>query len=147
MVHKTDVQACIAAGDLRNVIRTVNELPDDYSGQLTLLINDIQPTIVARNLLLLCILGTTQHHVDAAAEFALHFWYSAFLRPGQDVNIPCMIMRLCQAVEKDQSFSVQFGPQSTMSGLVPMYMESVLTDMAVSTLELDAISKEIQRVR
>ncbi|KAK0205974.1 hypothetical protein DFS33DRAFT_1381078 [Desarmillaria ectypa] len=45
--------AFIPSGDLRNVVRTVNELPEDY-------------------------IGTLKIDAEEAAEHALHFWYSVF---------------------------------------------------------------------
>ncbi|KAK0498174.1 hypothetical protein EDD18DRAFT_1156687 [Armillaria luteobubalina] len=68
--------AFIASGDLRNVVSTVNKLPENYVGTLTILTNDKNPMIVRRNLLILTMLGIIED-VDEAAEQALHFWYSA----------------------------------------------------------------------
>lgn len=49
--------AFVASGDLRNFVRTVNELPEDYTGSLNVLLNDRNPWICCRNLLILLILG------------------------------------------------------------------------------------------
>ncbi|TFK46609.1 hypothetical protein OE88DRAFT_1667211 [Heliocybe sulcata] len=77
--HSVDLAlACIASGDLRNVVRTVNKLPDDYSGELTILLNDCDPHVVARNIVLLILLGTIDDEV-LGAELALHYWYSVIL--------------------------------------------------------------------
>lgn len=67
-----------ASGDLRNLVRTINELPADYSGELKVVLNDHNPYIVARNLTLLLLLATTDDPVEGA-EIALHYWYSAFV--------------------------------------------------------------------
>lgn len=69
--------AFIASGDLRNVVRTVNELPEDYIGTLKIVLNDKNPMAVCRNLMILTILGIVED-VEEAAEHALHFWYSVF---------------------------------------------------------------------
>ncbi|EEB93239.1 hypothetical protein MPER_08134, partial [Moniliophthora perniciosa FA553] len=67
-----------SSGDLRNLIKTVNSLPEGYSGQLTILLNDRNPLVASRNVLILTFLGIMDS-VDEAAEFALHLWYSIFL--------------------------------------------------------------------
>ena len=68
----------LASGDLRNVIRTINGLPLDYSGKLTVVMNDLDASVTLRNILLLQILGTV-HDKRKAIDIALHFWYSAFM--------------------------------------------------------------------
>ncbi|KIY66936.1 hypothetical protein CYLTODRAFT_444342 [Cylindrobasidium torrendii FP15055 ss-10] len=75
-----------ACGDLRNVIRTVNELPDDYSGELSIVLNDFNPFIMARNLIILLILTTIETlDTETACEHALHLWYSIF-QPQSYIN-------------------------------------------------------------
>ncbi|KAH6906714.1 hypothetical protein BKA70DRAFT_1286691 [Coprinopsis sp. MPI-PUGE-AT-0042] len=78
---RRDYKICLAAsGDLRHVVKTVNNLPDDYSGNLAFVINDKSAQVSARNLVLLLILGTISDSV-LAADLALHFWYSILLPP------------------------------------------------------------------
>ncbi|KAF9024746.1 hypothetical protein BDZ89DRAFT_1092798 [Hymenopellis radicata] len=49
-----DFKICLAAsGDIRNLIQTVNNLPKDYRGKCDVLMNDIDPVVVNRNLLIL----------------------------------------------------------------------------------------------
>lgn len=68
----------VASGDLRHLIRTVNGIPDDYPGKLTVLLNDVSPFVSARNLLLLLVLGG-EGNPTTNADIALHLWYSTFL--------------------------------------------------------------------
>ncbi|GJE94081.1 zf-MYND and DUF4470 domain-containing protein [Phanerochaete sordida] len=70
--------AFIASGDLRNAIKTVNGLPEDYAGTLTILLNDREPYTTLRNILTLQLLAQTADKPHAA-DAALHLWYSAFL--------------------------------------------------------------------
>ncbi|KAL4248930.1 MYND-type zinc finger protein samB [Abortiporus biennis] len=70
--------AFVASGDIRQLVRTVNELPKDYTGTLTILLNDGQPYVTVRNLVLLIILMTLEDS-KVATEIALHIWFSAFL--------------------------------------------------------------------
>lgn len=67
-----------ASGDLRHVIKTVNSLPERYTGELTILLNDLEPSVSSRNLILLMLLGNIQDEA-VAADMALHFWYSVFV--------------------------------------------------------------------
>ncbi|KAK0448399.1 uncharacterized protein EV420DRAFT_1275660 [Desarmillaria tabescens] len=66
-----------ATGDLCNVIRTINGLPENYSGTIEIVLNDINPIAVCRNLIILSILGVIED--EEVAEHALHIWYSVFL--------------------------------------------------------------------
>ncbi|KAL1744116.1 hypothetical protein HDZ31DRAFT_64397 [Schizophyllum fasciatum] len=76
-----DFKICFAAsGDLRNVVRTINGLPDDYTGKCRILINDHSPCVTTRNVLILFALLRAGRPVEEAAETAMHLWYSAFLR-------------------------------------------------------------------
>ncbi len=47
----------IASGDLRNVIKSVNSLPTNYSGKLNIVLNDRNPLVAARNALILSVLA------------------------------------------------------------------------------------------
>ncbi|EAU89177.2 hypothetical protein CC1G_08584 [Coprinopsis cinerea okayama7 len=77
-----------ASGDLRHVVKTINSLPDDYTGKLDVYLNDGCVPVVARNLVLLLLLGTITDPV-LAANVAIHFWYS-----------------ICMPVEYKQKISV-----------------------------------------
>lgn len=74
----------VASGDLRNTIRTVNSLPEGYSGKCRILINDCDSVVACRNALILDILQSAQMlDVAEVAEFCVHLTYSAFLTPTQ----------------------------------------------------------------
>ncbi|KAL4268876.1 MUB1/samB family protein [Pleurotus pulmonarius] len=75
-----DFDLCFAAsGDIRNMVRTVNGLPIDYVGRCKILLNDRNPVIVARNILILHTLLADDHTPQEAAEAAVHLMYSSFL--------------------------------------------------------------------
>ncbi|KAJ2935901.1 hypothetical protein H1R20_g1193, partial [Candolleomyces eurysporus] len=62
-------------------------LPSEFSGRMTILLNDAPP-IASQNLLLLTTLATVPDEV-LAAEIALHYWYSAFLLAEYEAqNVP-----------------------------------------------------------
>ncbi len=61
---------------MRNLVKTVNSLPPDFKGKLDVLLNDINPIVTNRNLLVLYVLSAVRPERDAA-ELALHIMYSS----------------------------------------------------------------------
>ncbi|THU96978.1 hypothetical protein K435DRAFT_722257 [Dendrothele bispora CBS 962.96] len=125
--------AFVAFGDLRNIIRTVNELPENYRGSLNLIINDNDPMVVCRNLLILTILGSIPD-VDDAIEHALHVWYSVFL---PDTWIPKILpvlhrLDLLQPDPEKRPRTLSFGPHSKLNISVSPDTHEVLTTTAAS---------------
>lgn len=59
------------------MVKSINSLPDDYGGICTCVVNDKEPLVVARNVILLLITATMPP--TEAAELCLHVWYSARL--------------------------------------------------------------------
>ncbi|KAG6809792.1 hypothetical protein H0H92_014721 [Tricholoma furcatifolium] len=75
-----DLKLCFAAsGDIRNLIRTVNGLPENYSGRCDILFNDWNALVVGHNVVVLWALLNPDLTIDIAAEFALHLMYSSLL--------------------------------------------------------------------
>ncbi|TDZ38544.1 hypothetical protein C8035_v004783 [Colletotrichum spinosum] len=68
-----------ASGDLRNVVKTIAELPSAYNQAVDVTINDGEVAIVARNLIILLI-DLTAPSSEVAIDCIIHVWYSAFLR-------------------------------------------------------------------
>ena len=99
-----------ASGDLRHVVHTISSLPSDFSGKLHILINDMNPIVICRNLMLLLILGTISDEV-IAADVALHFWYSAFIPEKYLVEISSAVMSFL----RHGSNIFPLGPHSTLS--------------------------------
>ncbi|KAJ7663898.1 hypothetical protein DFH06DRAFT_1393758, partial [Mycena polygramma] len=78
-----DLKFCFAAsGDIRNLIMTVNDLPDNYKGKCDVLCNDLNSIVVNRNLVILFVLLNAGADVAEAAELAVHLMYSAALTPA-----------------------------------------------------------------
>ncbi|KAI1736358.1 hypothetical protein F4680DRAFT_461244 [Xylaria scruposa] len=67
-----------ASGDLRNVVLSVVNLPQSYRSPLSIIVNDYEIDIVARNLIFLLIM-LVEDDPSVAAEFMLHVWYSALI--------------------------------------------------------------------
>lgn len=68
----------VASGDIRNVVETVISVPDGLSHGLSIVINDKDLDIVARNLILLLIAYVVDD-AEQAVDCMIHFWYSAML--------------------------------------------------------------------
>lgn len=84
-----------ASGDLRNVVKSINALPCDYNGTCTVVINDINRYVAARNLLFLCMLcDTTGPSPEETAEAVVHLWYSAALTQNQSTYLGFWMKRL-----------------------------------------------------
>ena len=69
----------VASGDLRNVVKTVASLPNDYSKTVSLVINDRDFDIVARNVIMLLIVLVVSDPIQAV-DCLLHIWYSTLVR-------------------------------------------------------------------
>lgn len=74
-----------ASGDLRNVICSINELSSSYKDTCTIVVNDKNYNVVARNVTML-LLAAQLPPVDAA-ELILHIWYSGRLSQSMLVAI------------------------------------------------------------
>lgn len=56
----------IASDGLWNMIHTINELLVNFSGHITIVLNDHQPMVIVRNILLLVLLRTISDNTKAA---------------------------------------------------------------------------------
>ncbi|KAM0347291.1 hypothetical protein ACHAPU_004810 [Fusarium lateritium] len=68
-----------ASGDLRNVVKTIVELPESFDQVINLTINDRDLDVVARNAIILLIALTVEDQ-DEAIDCIIHIWYSAHIR-------------------------------------------------------------------
>jgi hypothetical protein len=134
----------VASGDLRNVIRTVNGLPLDYTGQLTLVINDRDPFVTLRNILLLQMLGTITDKREAV-DLALHFWYSAFIPAEYHLQISMIAMELLQ----DGSRNVALGPNAHLQADVNHDMRMMCGALCMSeqAYDMSHAANELGRIR
>ncbi|KAJ7760205.1 hypothetical protein B0H14DRAFT_3165807 [Mycena olivaceomarginata] len=81
----------LSSGDLRSLIRTVNSLPWDYAGYCDILLNDTNPVLINRNLVILFVLLSSGPSIEEAAEFCTHLMYSAALpEAGADYVKRCI---------------------------------------------------------
>ncbi|KAI1282791.1 hypothetical protein F5Y07DRAFT_409808 [Xylaria sp. FL0933] len=68
----------VEPADLRDVIKTIVDLPDDVSAPINVFITDGNTAKTARNLILL-FMALSSEDPDATAECAVPFWYGPFI--------------------------------------------------------------------
>lgn len=77
--HEKDINLLFAAsGDLRNVIKTVADLSETFTGKLNIVINDRDSNVAARNALMLLMLMYSSEE-SKVIDVMIHLWYSALL--------------------------------------------------------------------
>jgi hypothetical protein len=69
----------VASGDLRNVVKTIAQVPDGYTMPIEVTINDNDLDVVARNAIILLI-ALVSDNADEAVDCIIHVWYSALIR-------------------------------------------------------------------
>ncbi|KAF9239785.1 hypothetical protein BU15DRAFT_74324 [Melanogaster broomeanus] len=139
--------AFVASRDLCNVVRTVNALGSDYTGRLTILLNDISRPNVSRNIVLLLLLGSSPNDV-VAADMALHFWYSVFLPEEYRLRILAILASvLQQRADKEQPLVVDLGQRSKLTCLVPLEITDQLLYTAGPTVSTAKARDEYERMR
>ncbi|KAF8880175.1 hypothetical protein BD779DRAFT_1100242 [Infundibulicybe gibba] len=83
-----DFKICFAAsGDIRNLVKTVNGLPEGYRGKCEILLNDINDIVVNRNLVALFVLLSPGPSIEEAAEMAIHAIYSCALTSHMETHL------------------------------------------------------------
>jgi hypothetical protein len=128
------------------VLLTVNALPLDYSGQLTILLNDHTPHVVLRNMLLLSILGRTENRAKAV-DVALHTWYSAFIPSEYHVHVTSHAAELIESCQEDSSFTTDLGAHSSMKGTLDQREWMYLVASITSEYDTADANRELNRVR
>lgn len=100
-------------------MKTVNELPCDYSGTLTVLLSGTDSGIICRSIMLLVILGTLpSSQDDLSVDVALHFWYSILYPSAYDSLVTRLVNEkifphFFEDKTKEES-PLSLGPTSTL---------------------------------
>jgi hypothetical protein len=109
-IIKQDIALLFAAsGDLRNVVKTISGLPETYKAECSVVINDKQPIIVVRNIIMLLI--ALNFDIKVAVPMMIHVWYSAAL-PRSMVDalqskILVLIEDVCNKIKNKPNGSLQ----------------------------------------
>lgn len=136
-----------ASGDLRNLVRTVNGLPHDYEGKLTVLLNDRDPFVIMRNISLLMILGTIADR-RKAVDTALHFWYSAFI-PNEYHSELLLIVTSIMTVTAPGPLKVSLGDKAGLEADVGKDMRMLCEAISMSSqfYSTSDAANELARIR
>jgi hypothetical protein len=93
---RAGIEFCFSAsGDIRNPVRTINSLPNGYRRKCTVLFNDMNPIAMNHNVVILFALLSSGPTIDEAAEFAVHFTYSAALSPESVAHFNRCLAVIC----------------------------------------------------
>ncbi|CCL98318.1 uncharacterized protein FIBRA_00312 [Fibroporia radiculosa] len=141
--------AFIASGDMRDVVRTVNELPLEYTGELTILINDRNHIVLSRNLALLLLLGTLEDK-RRAADIAAHFWYSAFVPELYHTQLQLVMRKALEFIPHHTGdVTCTLTPTSRVEGCIGQVAASYLGLCSIISTAYDANDalNELSRAR
>ena len=137
----------IGSSDLPNVIRTVNELPSRFTGELVILLNGYkQPVSFIRSVLALLIL-TIITDIPLAAETALHFLTSAFYQIPHDHVRQFVARDLIMAVKSGNTFSLDLGKNSTIRGIISETSLNRLLEHAKRRASFEHATLEYKKAR
>jgi hypothetical protein len=81
----------LASGDIRNVAKTIANIPSCYHRSVYVTMNDKDIDIVARNAIMLLIAFVVDD-IDKAIDCIIHVWYSTLIRDS-DFNILQQLVR------------------------------------------------------
>lgn len=129
-----------ASGDLRNLAVTVNTLSLSFNKKLTLVINDLNPFVSMRNLVLFAILAQVPN-IEDAAELALHFWGSIAFTTEMHFKLVGVVKGLLGSLKprgRDNAVqgTLSFGDRSTL--YIEITTEALL--LLVQLVEPGAVS-------
>jgi len=97
-------------------MKTIVDLPEDYTGKINVVVNDMNPVIFYRNVLVLLILSCVEDK-RLAVDVALHFWYSVFMPHEYRMQISSAILPVLESL-RDQQY-LPLGPRSKLTIATP----------------------------
>ncbi|KAF5649812.1 uncharacterized protein FTJAE_776 [Fusarium tjaetaba] len=86
-----------ASGDMRNVVKTIAQLPPGWDQPVDIVMNDIDLAVIARNAILLLI-ALTADHENEATDCIIHIWYSSLIRESDRAILEQRVRPLIQTV-------------------------------------------------
>ncbi|KAL4902222.1 hypothetical protein BDW74DRAFT_181072 [Aspergillus multicolor] len=114
-----------ASGDLRNVVKTIGELPETFRGSLEFTLNDRDIDVVARNFILLYI-AQAGSILETDIESITHLWYSALVREDEMATVQDLVCPLIQdACDKIRDDPYYGEPRSTFARTWVFYERSL----------------------
>ncbi len=111
-----------------------------------MLLNDHNPTIVARNLLLLLLLGMIPD-MESAVELALHFWYTIMLPMEYNIYLQCILTMVAECYQDDGTLDISIGRGSKVRAKLQSSVFTMMLSMVTSRYGLQEANAEIDRVQ
>ncbi|KAF9063960.1 hypothetical protein BDP27DRAFT_1384839 [Rhodocollybia butyracea] len=139
-----------ACGDIRNLVNTVNNLSKDFQGKLDVLLNNSDPIITNRILVILYALLTPGPSFDEAAELAVHLMYSSVLSAPTATYLKCCLDDIYGTQSKGSDISFQVSLDTRGKGKI--YSLQTVSgvkqplEMFASTYGLVQALKDLRRV-
>ncbi|KAH0425491.1 hypothetical protein CcaCcLH18_10950 [Colletotrichum camelliae] len=128
-----------ASGDLRNVVKTIAQVPNSYTQPIEVTMNDCDLDIVARNVIMLLV-SLVVSNADIAVDCIIHVWYSALLRKSDlDIvqhRIRPLLEDVCHKLKGNGADTLQaktwtFGQRSLRLVLKKSAWDDVLSSMDI----------------
>ncbi|KAL6863995.1 hypothetical protein J3F83DRAFT_182202 [Trichoderma novae-zelandiae] len=98
-----------ASGDLRNIVKTIAQIPSSYDEPVTVAVNDHDIDIVARNAILLLV-ALVSDNMEEAIDCIIHVWYSALIRKSDleilQRRVRPLIQNVCDKAKDKQGTSI-----------------------------------------
>lgn len=110
-----------------------------------MIVNDRQPIVTIRNILLLNLLGLIPDS-ERAAEIALHYWYSAFVPMASNLQMQMIMTDFIEKLGRNLAFSSPLGSRSTISGVLQPNIIRELIAMLQSQYQVGDAANELNRV-
>jgi hypothetical protein len=113
---------------------------------LSILLNDLTPHVVVRNIILLLSLGNISNEATAV-DASLHFWYSAFMPSEYQLLISSEILSLLRQAHESGDFRSQIGLSSTLSCILTPKAMEVFRHLVSPDLSIGEAQEGYDRVR
>lgn len=132
------------------MILTVNSFPDDHSGKIRILLNDIDITVAGRNAVILFILlSDSSLEIEEAAELCLHLQYSAALTYYQATYVSQRLASLFSDTTAGYGQSA-CDKEVLLRGGGTLHLSlteiSTVVDMITSTYSLSSAIRHMQQI-
>lgn len=112
---------------------------------MTVLLNDRDPYIWLRNVLLLLILGTVSDK-HRAADIALHLWYSALLPSAYKAEIDVLLSGLL-GYKAGNLLNYKLSDTSHLSGPFSVAQIGTVVGILTSRYDADDVATEVKTVQ
>ena len=132
----------LASGDVRNIFYTVSEILlrklQERPGSLSFHLNDYDPSIVARNAILLEVAGSINPDVSGDVDFLWNIWYNMTLSEADFVRLRQLLSTLIEKIFDGSDQSVlQFKDSAVLQECRDIWKDWMQLDLDVKSVKED----------